>query len=73
MRIARSDDHILLVTADDGVGIRARAEEVTSFGQTLMRTLARQLDAVLTVEANPGGGTRVVVRIPAAMALSTQA
>jgi PAS domain S-box-containing protein len=73
IRVGMTEDRVLLVVEDDGVGITAKAVESSSFGQTLMRTLARQLGAELVVEGGARGGTRVAVRMPAAVALSTQA
>ncbi|KAB1073387.1 histidine kinase dimerization/phosphoacceptor domain -containing protein [Methylobacterium planeticum] len=73
IRIGRAEDRVLLVVEDDGVGIATEAAGTSSFGQSLMRTLARQLGAELIVEGGARGGTRVSVRMPAAVALPTQA
>ncbi|MEA1831398.1 histidine kinase dimerization/phosphoacceptor domain -containing protein [Methylobacterium durans] len=65
VRIAREDE-IRIVVQDDGVGMPEDGRTKGSFGQSLMRTLARQLGAGLAVERASGSGTRVVLTMPVA-------
>ncbi|AWN40681.1 histidine kinase dimerization/phosphoacceptor domain -containing protein [Methylobacterium durans] len=64
IRIAR-DDEIRIVVEDDGVGMPEDGAAKDSFGQSLMRTLARQLGARLAVERASNSGTRVILTMPA--------
>ncbi|MDR7038758.1 PAS domain S-box-containing protein [Methylobacterium sp. BE186] len=50
---------IRIVVEDDGIGMPEAAEARSTFGQSLMGTLARQLGARLTVASAPRKGTRV--------------
>jgi PAS domain S-box-containing protein len=62
VRIARVDGHYDIEVWDDGRGMPPAGND-TSFGMRLLRSLARQLRAVITwSEGSPG--TRVNVRLP---------
>ena len=62
IKTARVEDHLVIVIADDGVGM-AKDRSDTGFGTRLIRTLARQLQAELRwLDAKPG--TIVEVRSP---------
>lgn len=68
IRVGLEED-LRVVVEDDGVGMPPADEPKGSFGQALMRTLARQLGARLAVESGPRSGTRVVVTMPASVVL----
>lgn len=60
------EQEIILDVRDDGVGFDpAGAPAPTSFGLRGMRQRAERLAGVLEVEAAPGGGAAVSVRLPA--------
>jgi len=50
--------------ADDGVGLPANAAERSSTGIPGMRERAFLIDARLTIDDAPGGGTRVRLDVP---------
>jgi signal transduction histidine kinase len=55
------------VVADDGIGFDPdglRRSDLPRFGLTTMRERAEAVGGAFAVSATPGGGTRVVVRIP---------
>lgn len=58
VRIGREMEQLLLVIADDGVGLpdSVRLEGAETLGLQLVRTLAQQLDGAVQVKSN-GGGT----------------
>ena len=61
--VAPDGSDLRLEVRDDGVGMTNRVSGKTSFGQRLVTSLARQLDA--TIEwTNADPGTRVLMRIP---------
>jgi len=65
---SKSDEHrIQMVIGDDGCGFDPDAVSdtpPTSFGLAGMRERVESLGGVLTVESQPGAGTRIVVDIP---------
>ena len=61
--VARDGDRLRLVVADDGVGEDVTGVSATSFGTSLVRTLSRQLQAVVSWSNNEPG-TRVVIDMP---------
>ncbi len=61
--VARVGDGLRIVVADDGVGEDVTGLSATSFGTSLVRTLSRQLRAVVTWSNNEPG-TRVVIDLP---------
>ena len=63
-RVARvAGDGLRIVVADDGVGKDVTGLSATSFGTSLVRTLSRQLRAVVSWSNNEPG-TRVVIDLP---------
>jgi signal transduction histidine kinase len=60
------EDEVLLDVRDDGVGFDpATPTPSTSFGLRGMRQRAERLAGVVDIEAEPGAGTAVSVRLPA--------
>ena len=62
--IRQEDGHLCLEIADDGPGMPETESEETSFGTTIVRMLARQLNAPLIWSAAAPTGTRAVLRMP---------
>jgi nitrate/nitrite-specific signal transduction histidine kinase len=71
VRITAEPHAIETVIADDGRGFdpespsRDGAELMPRFGLATMRERAESVSGTLRIESAPGGGTRVVVRLPA--------
>ena len=61
--VAATGDGLRIVGADDGVGEDVTGLSATSFGTSLVRTLSRQLRAVVSWSNNVPG-TRVVIDLP---------
>jgi signal transduction histidine kinase len=64
--VSRDADRTALTVGDDGRGFdpaRAGAGE-GHFGLALLRDLARERGAELTVDSGPGAGTRVTIEVP---------
>jgi two-component system NarL family sensor kinase len=64
--VSRDAHRTALIVADDGRGFdpaRAGAGE-GHFGLALLRDLARERGAELTVDSGPGAGTRVTIEVP---------
>lgn len=54
-----------IVVEDDGTGLRAGPAGGSHYGLDIMAERARRLGGALEVGARPGGGTRVVLQVPA--------
>ena len=61
--VAQVEDRLRIVVADDGVGENITGLSTSSFGTSLVRTLSRQLQAVVSWSNNEPG-TRVVIDLP---------
>ncbi len=61
--VTQVDDRLRIAVADDGVGENVTGLSANSFGTSLVRTLGRQLQAVVTWSNNEPG-TRVVIDLP---------
>lgn len=63
VRLTRDDTGLWLTVADDGVGLPAEIEHTppTTLGLRIVRTLARQLGATLTLEAVSGTSARLCI------------
>jgi signal transduction histidine kinase len=62
VRIER--DGLLLQVADDGQGLSLSSGREDGHGLRSMRERAARLNGCLDVDTNPGGGTRLVLRVP---------
>jgi len=58
-----SDAGMVLVVADDGIGMTPREERHTGVGMSLIEGFAKQLSG--RVEITPGPGTRIMIYLPA--------
>ena len=56
------DDGLMVEVVDDGIGLPP--DWVPGIGITSMRERAAELGGSCTIESVPGGGTRIVVRLP---------
>ena len=68
--LEREDDGSLIRIEDDGVGFdwaQAAAPGRRRFGLHVMRERAESVGATLTIDSQPGCGTRVLIRIPDAV------
>ena len=61
--VAKVGERLRIVVADDGVGEGVTGLSTNSFGTSLVRTLGRQLQAVVTWSNNEPG-TRVLIDLP---------
>ena len=59
-----TQDHVRLVVEDDGAGIDPAEDAGAGFGLLGMRERAARLGGTLTIESQPGEGTRVQAHIP---------
>jgi two-component system, NarL family, sensor histidine kinase UhpB len=63
----QASEHVMSV-ADDGIGFRASGKRVdrphAALGLVTMRERAQAVGSRLSIEAPPGGGTRLTVRVP---------
>jgi signal transduction histidine kinase len=57
-------DALALDVADDGIGFDAARLNKRGFGLTSMRERAEELGGELTIESEPGKGTKIAVLIP---------
>lgn len=64
VRLRRESDVLVLEVADDGVGFNAAVSRSGHFGLQGMGERARKIGATLVVDSQPGGGTRIHVRLP---------
>lgn len=72
VRLRRSDGHLELDVVDDGCGfdasrIRDPSDEATGFGLWSASQRLELFDATLHIDSEPGRGTCVTVKIPAAV------
>jgi signal transduction histidine kinase len=67
-------DHVALIVEDNGIGFDPSTLETpgTGFGLTGMRERAALADAEFQIDAAPGHGTTVILRVPAAGAQATR-
>lgn len=65
---AHAENHdLLLIVTDNGQGMQVPPQP-TSFGLLGMRERALALGGSLNIASSPGAGTRVVLRLPNALA-----
>jgi two-component system NarL family sensor kinase len=65
--VTENDRHIALTVADDGSGFDPASAESAGeghFGLSMLRDLAQQAGAKLSVDSAPGSGTRVRIEVP---------
>lgn len=62
--IGRTDGHVRLVIADDGVGFDPAATDQGGLGLRGMQERAAGIGATLSVQSHPGSGTRISVEVP---------
>ena len=69
VRLEARADHrdLLLSIADDGLGMQV-PQQPTSFGLLGMRERTLALGGTLDIDSHPGAGTRIVLRLPNAIA-----
>ncbi len=65
LRIRSEDGGVALTVRDDGVGFDDGAVRSRRLGLTTMAERARSAGGALAIEAAPGGGTTVRLRVPA--------
>jgi two-component sensor histidine kinase/DNA-binding NarL/FixJ family response regulator len=65
LSLESADGRVILAIGDDGAGFdqEAKPGARTGLGLTLVRSLARQIDARLDIQSAPGKGTRVSMEI----------
>jgi len=70
--LERSSEYVSLIIEDNGVGFDPSSEHIRrrGFGMIGMRERAALVGADLQIESAPGRGTTVIVRTPAAQALT---
>ena len=64
LRLSCHDDVLALEVQDDGAGFVAGAGRRDSMGLSLLGGLAEQEGGRLEIDSTPGGGTRLVLRLP---------
>jgi signal transduction histidine kinase len=64
VELLREDDDIVLRVVDDGIGFDVSSLDSEGIGLTSMRTRALGLGGEMTVESQPGQGTKIEVRVP---------
>jgi signal transduction histidine kinase len=64
VRLERNGDEIFLIIADSGIGFDPVAVDHAGLGLASMRERVGILKGQLTIQAAPGGGTRISVRVP---------
>ncbi len=64
IRIALSDDHVVLAVTDDGDGLPENYSATPGMGLRIMDYRAKMLGGSLTLESMKPGGTTVVCRFP---------
>jgi signal transduction histidine kinase len=64
VELTREDDDILLRVTDDGIGFDASSTEAEGIGLASMRTRTLGLGGEMTVDSQPGRGTKIEVAVP---------
>ncbi len=69
VRLARTDGHLDVTVADDGVGLQRTTDDrasarVRHYGLQTMQERAASVGGTLVIDSEPGGGTRVLARLP---------
>jgi signal transduction histidine kinase len=64
VRLERNGDEFFLIVADSGIGFDPLDADHAGLGLASMRERVAILKGQLTIEAAPGGGTRISVRVP---------
>jgi len=64
VRLERNGDEFLLIIADSGIGFDPLVADHSGLGLASMRERVAILKGQLTIQAAPGGGTRISVRVP---------
>ena len=64
VRLERNGDEFLLIVADSGIGFDPLVGDHAGLGLASMRERVAILKGQLTIQAAPGGGTRISVRVP---------
>ena len=64
VRLERNGDEFLLIIADSGIGFDPLVADHAGLGLASMRERVAILKGQLTIQAAPGGGTRISVRVP---------
>src|SRR6185436_4492008 len=64
VRLERNGDEFLLIIADSGVGFDPLVADHAGLGLASMRERVAILKGQLTIQAAPGGGTCISVRVP---------
>ncbi len=58
-----NSNDIILIIEDDGIGYDQSTERSDSFGSTLVKTLAEQIEADITIDSNQGTKTQLIFRL----------
>jgi len=64
IRLASSDESVILTVEDDGTGIKEDLAESNGLGLRIMKYRARMIDSTLSIDRNDRGGTTVTLTIP---------
>ena len=64
VRLERNGDEFLLIIADSGIGFDPLVADHAGLGLASMRERVAILKGQLAIQAVPGGGTRISVRVP---------
>lgn len=70
VRLERHDDEILLVISDSGIGFDPYGADHAGMGLASMRERVGVLNGQLEIQAAPGGGTKILVRVPMTPAIA---
>ena len=71
--VTRDQGHTVLTIADSGIGFDPRGGRATGLGLVSMQARVTALKGQFTIDASPGKGTRIVVRVPHAAVTSDAA
>ena len=64
VRLQCDDEHLQLHIADDGNGFDTTQPRRRALGLLTMSERARELGGELNIDAAPGGGTRLTLKVP---------